>query len=182
MRRALTRPLVATVVAALLASPVAAQSSATRTGLEPELQAGISFVTTLIVGLMLVSNLEGYTARVGDIVRGRPTLSFAAGVAVFVGFLVAVFVCALLGVIGGLLLLVLALGFAVLSVAGNAIAYIAVFAPLVGRLPALLLAALVAAGFAYLPAIGATVALVGRVVGGLLGTVGLGAMAIVYRT
>jgi hypothetical protein len=177
----LTRGVLIALASTLFASPAAAQS-ATRTGLNPPVQAGIAFVSTLIIGAMLLSNLEGYTARVAKTIRNDPLESLIIGIGVLVGFIVLVFLCALLGVVGVLLLVVLVFGFAFLSIAANAIAYMTVFAPYVGRLPSLVFAALVAAAFGYLPAVGGTTALVGRIVSFLLGAVGLGAMTIVYRS
>jgi len=181
VNRRLTRGVLVALASTLFAAPAAAQSS-TRTGVEPPVQAGIAFVSTLIIGTMLLSNLEGYTARVAETIRNRPLESLGIGIFALFGFIVLVFLCALLGVIGLLLLVVVIFGFAFLSIAANAIAYMTVFAPYVGRLPSLVLAALVAAAFGYLPAVGGTTALVGRIVSFLLGAVGLGAMTIVYRS
>jgi hypothetical protein len=100
---------------------------------------------------------------------------------VLVGFVVALALCALLGVIGALLVVLLAIGFSVVSIAGNAIAYMTVLAPYVGRFPALALAALVAGLVGYLLAVGGTAALAGRVVAFAFGSAGVGGMAIVYR-
>jgi glucose uptake protein GlcU len=166
---------------ALVATPAAAQSAPTRSGLDPSIQAAIAFVSTLLVGAILVSNQERYTSRVGSTIREEPIVAFLYGIGVLVGFVVLVFLFALMGIVGLLLLLPVALGFVVVSIAGNAIAYITVLSPYVGRLPALALAVAVAAVFGYLPAVGGGVALAGRAVSFALGCSDVGGMTIVYR-
>lgn len=180
MRSILRRAGMAVAGTALLAMPVAAQDAAAGSGFDPAVRVGVGFVTTLIAGVMLVSNMEGYASRVAGTVRGRPLVSFITGMVVYAGFFVVVFLCSLLGPIGQLLIVPVALTVALVALLGNAVAYLAVLAPVVGRLPSVLLAAVVAGVAAYLPAVGTTAGLVGGAVVSILGTVGLGAMALVF--
>lgn len=182
MKRTALRTTTALLGSALVATPAAAQPASTRTGLEPSIQAAIAFVSTLLVGAVLVSNQPRYTSRVGSTIREEPIVAFLYGIGVLVAFVVVVFLFALMGIVGALLLLPVALGFVVVSIAGNAIAYITVLSPYVGQLPALALAAAVAAVFGYLPAVGGAVALAGRAASFALGCAGVGGIVMIARS
>jgi hypothetical protein len=163
--------LLAVVPATVAAQPGTAAESAQ---LPPPVQAVVGFVSTLLVGAVLLSSASGFVDRCVDRIRDEAGASFGWGVLVLVAF-VGVAVLLALTVVGVVLVVPLALGFVVVAFVGSALGYLALFdGVLDSRGQALVAGAAVAGATNLIPVLGG---LVGFVVGSL----GVGAVVRDYR-
>jgi len=159
------------VPATVTAQPGAAAESAQ---LPPPVQAAIGFVTTLLVGAILLSLAPEFVDRGVDRIHDEGVACFGWGVAVLVAF-VGVSVLLALTVVGVVLVIPLALGFAVVAFVGNVLGYLALFdGVLESRKSALVAGAAVAGATNLVP-------ILGGLVGFVVGSLGVGAVVRDYR-
>lgn len=130
-----------------------------------------AFLTTLVVGGILVAVVPDYTARTMGVVRDDPVGSFVYGVVALVA-IVALTILLAITIVGILLAIPLALLAYVLWAVGSAVAFLAIGERLVGRDDGWLKPLLVGA------AINGVLALtgIGGLLGFLIGAAGFGAV------
>jgi len=154
------------VPAAVAAQPAAAAGS---TRLPPPVQAIIGFVSTLVLGALLLALAPEFVDRCVDRIHDESGACFVVGVLVLVAFLVGAVLLALT-VVGILLVVPLALGFIAVAFVGNALGYLALFdGVLESRAQALLAGAAVAGATNLIP-------ILGGLVGFVVGSLGVGAV------
>lgn len=163
--------LLAFVPATVAAQPGAAAESAQ---LPPLVQALVGFVSTLILGALLLALAPEFVDRCVDRIHDEAGACFGWGVLVLLAFVV-VSVLLAITVIGVVLVIPLALGFAVVGVVGNAIGYLALFDGVVESRKAALVAGAVVAGATNL------IPILGGLVGFVVGSLGVGAIVRDYR-
>jgi MFS family permease len=129
-----------------------------------------SFFGTLVVGALILALVPEFVDRIVDRIHDETGMCFGWGVLVLLVFLGAVLLL-IVTIVGILVVIPLAIGFGILGAAGNALGYLALFAPHIeSRWAALVVGAAISGIAAMIP-----------IVGGLLGFVvsSLGTGAIV---
>lgn len=164
--------LLAVVPATVAAQPGAATESAQ---LPPTVQAAIGFGSTLLIGGLLLVMASDFVDQGVDLIHDEPGACFVWGLLVLIGF-VGVTVLLALTVIGAILVIPLALGFFVVAVVGNALGYLALFDGVVDSQKVALVAGAAVAGVTNL------IPILGGLVGFVVGSLGVGAVVLNYRS
>jgi|AntRauMinimDraft_4_1070384.scaffolds.fasta_scaffold00253_30 hypothetical protein len=168
---ALSSVLLAVVPATVAGQPGAAAESAQ---LPPTVQALVGFVSTLLLGGLLLALAPEFVDRGVERIHDEGVACFGWGVFVLVAF-VGVSVLLAVTVVGIVLVIPLALGFFVVAVVGNALGYLALFDGFVESRRVALVAGAVVAGVTNL------IPILGGLVGFVVGSLGVGAVVRDYR-
>jgi len=159
---------------AVLPHAAAAQPDVGASNPDPTAQAVGGFLSTLVIGLLLVVAAPDYSDRVLERARGEPLMSFLWGLGVLVAVIGAVVVLAIT-VVGLVVAIPLLIVFFLVAVAGNVFGYLALFdGYLDDRRLAVVVAALLAGATSLIPVLG-------DLVGFVVGAVGAGAMVLHWR-
>lgn len=137
------------------------------------MQAGVGFVSTLVVGALLLGLAPRFVDRCVDRIHDEPGACFGWGVLVLVAF-VGVAVLLALTVVGIVVVIPLALGFVVVGVVGNAVGYLALLDGVVEERKTALVAGAAVAGATNL------IPILGGLVGFVVGSLGVGVTAREY--
>lgn len=128
-----------------------------------------SFIGTLVVGALILALAPEFVDRIVDRVHDETGMCFGWGVLVFIVFFVAIFLL-IITIIGILVVIPLSIGFGILGAAGNALGYLALFAPHIeSRWAALVVGAAISGIAAIIP-------IVGGLLGFVVGSLGTGAI------
>lgn len=136
---------------------------------DPVEQATGSFLSTIIVGAIMLAASPNYVDSIIEDVLEEPVASFAWGILTLIVFVGTAFLLAIT-IIGIVLVIPLVILFVIVAIAGNVLAYLAVCDGFVdNRWAALVVAALAVTVVSLIPAIG-------TIVGFVVGSVGTGAI------
>lgn len=128
-----------------------------------------SFFGTLIIGALILALAPEFVDRIVDRVHEETGMCIGWGILVFIIFFGAV-ILLIITVIGILVVIPLAIGFGILAAAGNALGYLALFAPHIeSRWAALVVGAAISGIAAIIP-------IVGGLLGFIVGSLGVGAI------
>lgn len=146
------------------------------TDVPPLWRAVANFVLTLLLGAALVGWGYNYVARITGRIREEPGASFAWGLGLLVVAAVGGAILAVLGgILGSLIFVAIVLGLLVVAVVGTIMAYLTLFGAVVeNQWVALGLTAITSAVVSFVP-------VVGPIVGFVTTSVGVGAIARDYR-
>lgn len=134
-----------------------------------------SVLSFLLVGGVTLGAKPAYASRVEDRIRTSPGRSFLWGVGAFVAFVGSIVVLAITQV-GILLAIPLAIVFVVVGAVGNVLAYLTLVRTVLdGRLAPLVAGAVLSAVVVSIPVLG-------QIAGFVVGSLGVGGMALDYRS
>lgn len=129
----------------------------------------MSFVGTLVVGALILAAAPEFVDRIVDRVHNETGMCMGWGILMFIiafGAIVLLFIT----IIGILVVIPLAIGFGILGAAGNALGYLALFAPHIeSRWAALVVGAAISGVAGIIP-------VVGGILGFIVGSLGVGAI------